>query len=231
MAVALLGAAQWMRGPDLPSIPLPRMADLPVALPDGDQIFAQKYEVSIAEWNACHAAGICGFALRARPGHPPEATPATGLNYLDALDYLSWLRAGTGHDFRLPTAAEWDAMAAEVLPEAPDPIFEDPALSWASAYLIEETAPRALKPQGSFSISPEGVADLDGSVWEWTQDCYAGIAGVNDSARCPAYFVGGEHLAAMTYLERDPARGGCAVGTPPAHLGLRPVSDRPWGPT
>jgi hypothetical protein len=43
--------------------------------------------------------------------------------------------------------------------------------------------------------------------------------------RCPAFYVGGEHIAVMSYLVRDPARGGCAVGTPPAHLGMRLVSD------
>ncbi|MEO0864526.1 MAG: SUMF1/EgtB/PvdO family nonheme iron enzyme [Pseudomonadota bacterium] len=118
-------------------------------------------------------------------------------------------------------------MAEPVLPDEPDPIFTDPSLTWASAYLIEGNAPRALKPQGSFSTSPQGVADLDGSVWEWTQDCYAGSAGTADPTRCPAFFVGGEHIAAMSYLVRDPARGGCAVGTPPAHLGMRLVSDEP----
>jgi hypothetical protein len=49
-----------------------------------------------------------------------------------------------------------------------------------------------------------------------------------DPSRCPAFFVGGEHVAAMSYLERDPARGGCAVGTPPAHLGMRLVADDPF---
>jgi formylglycine-generating enzyme required for sulfatase activity len=96
------------------------------------------------------------------------------------------------------------------------------------AYLLEGNAPRALKPQGSFSESPEGIADLDGSVWEWTRDCYRGVERGGPSDRCPAYFLGGEHVAAMSFLVRDPARGGCAVGTPPAHLGLRLVSDRPF---
>lgn len=40
-----------------------------------------------------------------------------------------------------------------------------------------------------------------------------------------AFFVAGEHIAVIPYLVRDPARGGCAVGTPPAHLGMRLVSD------
>ena len=47
------------------------------------------------------------------------------------------------------------------------------------------------------------------------------------AAYCAAYWAGGEHLSAMSYLIRDPARGGCAVGTPPAHLGMRLVTDTP----
>lgn len=101
-----------------------------------------------------------------------------------------------------------------------------PSLTWASSYLIEGRAPRALKPQGSFSASPEGVVDLDGSVWEWTMECYDGPDGGTSPDRCPAFFVGGEHLAAMSYLVRDPACGGCAVGTLPAHLGMRLISDK-----
>lgn len=107
-------------------------------------------------------------------------------------------------------AGGWHAMAASVLPDEPDPIFTDPPLTWASAYLTEGTAPRALKPQGGFSTSLEGAADLDGSVWEWTQECHAGTGDGVDPLRCPALLV-----------------GGCAVGTPPAHLGMRLVSDDP----
>lgn len=44
-----------------------------------------------------------------------------------------------------------------------------------------------------------------------------------DPARCPAFFVGGEHMAAMSYLTRDQAFGGCSVGTPTAHQGMRLV--------
>jgi formylglycine-generating enzyme required for sulfatase activity len=221
---ALVGAVLMTRGPDSISVPAPRMAETPVVMPGGSQLHVQKYEVTVAEWNACHAAGACELALRTRPGLTPETQPATGLSYVDVTGYVAWINRSTGHDFRLPTAAEWAFMAREVLPEEPDPIFTDPALTWASSYLTEGIAPRELKARGGYSTSPEGIADLDGSVWEWTQDCYAeGI----DPDRCPAFYVGGEHVAAMSYLERDPARGGCAVGTPPAHLGLRLVSDRP----
>lgn len=225
VAAVALGAALTGRGPA--PVHLPEMASAPITLSTGHALYVQRFEVTIAEWNVCAAEGGCSLTLRARPDQDAAVTPATGLSYVDAREYIDWINRKTGQDFRLPTAAEWAEMAKPVLPQEPDPIFTDPSLTWASSYMIEGTAPRALKPQGSFSTSPEGVADLDGSVWEWTQDCYAGSAGKVDPARCPAFFVGGEHVAAMSYLVRDPGRGGCAVGSPPAHLGMRLVSDAP----
>lgn len=223
-ALAVLAGALLWRAPSVDPTHLPEMAARPVILPDGRALHVQRYEVTISEWNACFTAGGCSMELRPRPGFDPATTPATRLNYVDAQDYSAWITATTGHPFRLPTAAEWAHMAAPVLPDAPDPLFTDPALRWATAYLAEGAPPRALKPQGSFSTTPEGISDLDGSVWEWTQDC---VTDEPDPKRCPAFIVGGAHESAMFYLERDPARGGCATGTPPAHLGLRLVSDRP----
>lgn len=228
IAVAIiLGAALSLRGPTPVSVPLPEMARAPVQLPTGAALYVQRYEVTVAEWNRCHAAGGCSLGLHTRAGFDPATTPATGLSHVDASEYVRWINAVTGQDFRLPSRGEWDHMARTVLPEQADPLFTDPALTWASAYLVAGLAPRALQPQGSFSASPEGIADLDGSVWEWTDQCYAGTANGANPSRCPAYFVGGEHVAVVPYLVRDPARGGCAVGVPPAHLGVRLVSDDP----
>ncbi|WP_294623212.1 SUMF1/EgtB/PvdO family nonheme iron enzyme [uncultured Roseovarius sp.] len=227
VAAVVLGAALIGRGAGHDPALLPDMAESPVTLPNGTHLYVQKYEVSVAEWNTCHDQGGCTLRLRVRPDQEAQTTPATGLSYLDVSEYLHWINDATGATFRLPTADEWAEMARPVLPKKADPAFTDPSLTWASAYLTEGIAPRALKPQGSFSISPEGIWDLDGSVWEWTQDCFAGASGETDLSRCPAFFVGGEHIAAMSYLIRDPARGGCAVGVPPAHLGMRLVSDKP----
>lgn len=203
---------------------LPAMAEKSVILPNGTAIYAQKFEVTVAEWNRCFKSEACDLELRVRPGWDPETTPATGLSYLDVDQYVHWISRASGHRFRLPTVAEWKRMAKDVLPEEPDPLFTDPSLTWASAYLVENLPARALKETGSFPETPEGVVDLSGSVWEWTKDCYTEVSG---SQACPAYYAAGEHMAAIPYLVRDPARGGCAVGSPPAHLGFRLVSDRP----
>lgn len=223
-AAVAIGAVFLTRGPDLSVLPV--MADREIALPEGGRIYVQRHEVTVREWNLCVAQNGCTLALRTRPDQDPSTTPATGLNFVDTQEYIAWINAATGHTFRLPTAEEWEHIAAPVMPEKPDPLFTDPSMTWASAYLVEGIASRALKPQGSFSTTPDGIADLDGSVWEWTQGCY-----VDDKEpdRCPAFFVGGEHVAAMSFLVRDPARGGCAVGTPPAHLGMRLVRDAATG--
>ncbi len=223
MAGAVFTGVAWMtRGPDRHL--LPEMVG-PVLVDQDRQVWVQKYEVTVAEWNTCYAAGGCAFRLVVRPDQEPAQTPATGLSYPDALGYIAWLNATAKQTYRLPRLAEWERLADAVLPDEPDPIFSDPALSWASAYLTDAAIPRALKPSGSFSTTPEGVADLDGSVWEWTQDCYSGTASNPANDRCPAFFVAGVHIAAMAYQVRDPARGGCAVGAPPAHLGMRLFSD------
>ena len=222
--IAIAGAAWITRGPDASL--LPDMAG-PIGLSDGRAVWVQRFEVTVAEWSICHDAGSCALRVMVRPGQSAATTPATGISYPDALQYVDWINGATGRAFRLPRVAEWAQIAASVMPEEPEPLFTDPALSWASAYLIEADIPRALRPSGSFSTTPEGVTDLDGSVWEWTQDCYSGIEVSAGGDRCPAFYVAGLHIAAMSFLERDPARGGCAVGVPPAHLGLRLFSDKP----
>lgn len=217
----LVGAAALLHGPTPLSQPLPQMAHTPVQLSNGAYLHVQRYEVTVAEWNLCYASGGCAFPLRLGAGFDPLTTPATGLSHVDASAYVDWINEATGLSFRLPSLSEWEEIARSVSPEKSDPLFADPALSWASTYLITGSVPRE---QGSFSITPEGIVDLDGSVWEWTQDCYGGSADGTDTKRCPAFYVGGEHIAVVPYLVRDPARGGCAVGVPPAHLGLRLVS-------
>lgn len=210
-----------LRGPNVEYIPL--MA--PVEFADGRRVYVQKFSVTTSEWNRCYEAGACSIQMRERKSG--DDYPATGLNWMDINEYVAWINETSRHEFRLPTLAEWNEMAAEVLPKKKDPIFTDPELTWASAYLMEPQINRSLRPTGSFKTTSAGISDLNGNVWEWTSDCYAGEELGLNADNCPAFWMGGEHVAAMSIFTRDPARGGCAVGTPPAHLGLRLVTDKP----
>lgn len=220
-----LGAAHYLRGPNLGNAPTVQMTS--VILQDGRNLNVQTREITISQWQDCHLAGYCSIDFSS--SEKEAEYPATGLSFPDAMQYISWFNTISDTTWRLPTAAEWHELAAEVLPEEPDPIFTDPSLTWASTYLTEANRTgRALRPSGAFSTTSAGIEDLDGNVWEWTQDCYAGSNGQGaalDIASCPAFIMGGEHEAVMSYLVRDPARGGCAVGAPPAHLGMRLVSE------
>ena len=206
--------------------PLPEMAVVSLGGDSGSQVFVQVQETTIYEWNQCYLDGGCTLELRPPIGGNPKEFPATGINWLDAQDYVRWLSKESRHPFRLPTSVEWFEFARNVVPETPDPIFTDSSLAWASAYQIEESIDRTLKSSGAWSTSIDGIVDLDGNVWEWTQDCYDGNTNTSRETACAAYVLGGEHRAVVSLLVRDSARGGCAVGTPPAHLGLRPVTDR-----
>ncbi|MFV1463870.1 MULTISPECIES: formylglycine-generating enzyme family protein [unclassified Phaeobacter] len=234
LGLAVAAALIWALGQYLPRGPIGSAGEsvhpelvLAAMEPDaGRGLYVMRHEVTVAEWNRCHADGMCSLELRTRANQDAKTMPATGVSHVDVSQYLAWINAGSDGGYRLPSVAEWAYLAEPVLPAEPEPIFSDPDLSWASAYLLGEQRSRTLRPQGSYATSPDGVVDLDGNVWEWTQDCYAGESGASPD-RCPAYFVAGEHLAAVPFLVRDPARGGCAVGSPPAHLGVRLVRDTP----
>lgn len=221
------GVAQYLRGPSFVAGNEVDIQAIPVTLQDGHALMVQTREVTIAAWQVCHQAGACALKLPIKDRE--TAYPATGLSYVDAMQYVAWINSNATSNWRLPSAAEWGELAAEVTPDMPVPIFTEPSLTWASSYLSQSTqTARALRPSGSFSETSDGIQDLDGNVLEWTSDCYAGASGqgdVIDIDRCPAFVMGGEHQAVMSYLVRDPARGGCAVGIPPAHLGMRLVSD------
>nr|WP_252731323.1 SUMF1/EgtB/PvdO family nonheme iron enzyme [Lentibacter algarum] len=225
MVACFVGFALFLSRPD--TVASPGFQTQEVTLKNGRTLAVQTREVTVAQWQACHRAGKCTLEIPAQKAE--DDYPATGISYPDAMQYLNWINASSQTAWRLPTAAEWQELATEVMPEEPDPIFTDPSLTWASTYLTDANrTSRALRPSGSFASTSTGVQDLSGNVWEWTSDCYAGASDQGaeiDITRCPAYIMGGEHEAVMSYLIRDPARGGCAVGAPPAHLGMRLVAD------
>ncbi|PZF75448.1 formylglycine-generating enzyme family protein [Aestuariivirga litoralis] len=202
----------------------PRLDDIrfrPVAMPGGTSLQVMTREVTRREWRACADAGACEDLTGPIPSSEPEL-PMTGVNRFDVEAYLAWTNGKGGADFRLPTAAEWREIAAALPRRSYRKMFDDPRLAWAADYGSMPAVSGVIRPSGGFGALPNGIADLSGNVWEWTDSC---AKDGFEPSRCPAYTVEGLHETALPIFVRDPFSGGCAAGTPPNHVGFRLVSE------
>ena len=129
-----------------------------------------QYEVTVEQWNACVAANAC---QKLTPeSNANKAAPARDLSWDDAQQYVKWLSKVTGKPYRLPTEAEW---------EYADKAGTTTAYWWGDQMRTgnanckdcggpwHKEGPESV---GSFAPNPLGLYDMNGSVWEWTADCW-----------------------------------------------------------
>lgn len=196
------------------------------------------YQVTISDYGHCVAAGAC------KPASPRRRAagnvPVTGVSFNDAESYARWLSDLTGETWRLPTIAEWTFAAGSKAADQALGIetVADPAARWLAEYERESVLGSAAfaepGPVGSLGVNEFGVADLAGSVWEWTASCDSRTTldgsgqHVSTLQSCGARFLEGRHRTAMTAFVRDARGGGCSVGAPPDNLGFRLVKEPTW---
>ncbi|HEV2515845.1 MAG TPA: formylglycine-generating enzyme family protein [Devosia sp.] len=199
-----------------------------------------KFEVSAADYARCVADGACHVA---EPRRRVEGdVPATGVSFNDATDYAQWLSAATGETWRLPSIEEWSfAAGSQAVDHAllKDTDSSNPADRWLALYEKEATvgignASAQPEPLGAFGENEFGIADLGGTVWEWTTSCNARTlvdgAGtvVSTLQSCGVRYLEGQHRTPMSAFIRDGRSGGCSVGVPPDNLGFRLVRKARW---
>jgi len=138
-----------------------------------DTFWIDQTEVTNAMYAKCVQAGKCNppsetksYARDTYYGDPQfDNYPVTYVSWNDANTYCSW----TGR--RLPTEAEWEKAArgedARAYPWGNDPPNTG-LLNYKHA--LPDTTAVGTFPKG---VSPYGVLDMAGNVWEWVADWYS----------------------------------------------------------
>jgi formylglycine-generating enzyme required for sulfatase activity len=132
-------------------------------------------QVTGAAYDRCVDDGACP-----RLAHAASAAdrPVVGVSWRDATAYAAWMTRKTGLLHRLPTDEEWTFAAGE---RARDDVLAlvdptDPAQAWIARYEAEadRVKPAASDPQpvGTFGTNENGLLDVAGNVWEWTNSCF-----------------------------------------------------------
>jgi formylglycine-generating enzyme required for sulfatase activity len=190
-------------------------------------------QVTAAAYDLCADQGAC--RPRDRREKSGADIPAVGVSWQDATAYAGWFSAQTGATWRLPTDEEW-ALAAGTR-------FADDALGttdfterWIARYEQETSRSRSVdskaRPIGTFGENENGLLDVAGNVWEWTDTCFVRQSVDADGhllgdavTNCGVRVVEGQHRTYVTDFIRDARAGGCSVGIPPANLGFRLVRE------
>ena len=130
-----------------------------------------KYEVTFSEWDACVESGGCRHAPDDRRWGGGNR-PVVNVSWRDAQEYVAWLSAETGFEYRLLSESEWEYAARAGTGTAyswGDEIGRNRAncLDCGSLWDADRTA-----PVGSFGANPFGLHDMHGNVFEWVGDCW-----------------------------------------------------------
>ncbi len=129
-----------------------------------------RYEVTFAEFDACHRDGGCSHAPR-DAGWGRGSRPVIHVSWKDAKDYVAWLSETTGRRYRLLSEAEWE-YAARAGTDSSYYWGEEPAGGHANCSRCgSDWDGKSTAPVGSLAPNGFGLFDMLGNVWEWVEDC------------------------------------------------------------
>ncbi len=133
-----------------------------------------KFEVTFAEWDACHSEGGCHI-LPEDEGWGRGDRPVINVTWNRAMRYVAWLSKKTGETYRLLSEAEWEyaARAGTTTPFSTGSLITAlQANHNGSARNLRRTA--SVGTSSIQTINRFGLHDMHGNVAEWVQDCWNG---------------------------------------------------------
>ena len=125
------------------------------------------------------------FVRESGHGHSPGSNgwgrgsrPVIDVSWDDAVAYCRWLSKETGHDYRLPTEAEWEyaCRAGTTTPFHFGETISTDQANYGGDFtygngLEGEFREKTMKV-GQFPANVFGLHEMHGNVWEWCADCY-----------------------------------------------------------
>lgn len=134
-----------------------------------DGFYLDVFEVTVEQYKQCVRAGGCEEPIYAPgcnwDGFEGKNHPINCMNRRNALAYCSWV------GLRLPTEAEWEKAArgtdGRTYPWGYELVGDEANFRGSS---IMATEPVGNHPSG---VSPYGMHDMGGNVWEWVSDWYS----------------------------------------------------------
>jgi len=192
-----------------------------------------RHQVTAADYQRCVEAEAC---LAVERDEAVPDLPVVKVSWRDAHAYASWLSRATGVPFRLPTDEEWAYAAAgrfrdDALPDTGGDPGQRALALYDRDMSREDRSDQRPRPIGSFGTNENGLLDVAGNVWEWTDTCYArraiGARGdvTTTNVNCGVRVVEGRHRTYMADFIGDARGGGCSTSAPPSNLGFRLVRD------
>lgn len=190
------------------------------------------HQVRVGDYSRCVADRACAPLA---DGQTRNDLPVVMVSFNDAQAYAAWLTKKTGAHYRLPTDEEWTYAAGSRAPNEAPLGKADAVARWVAQYTREsQTAPVEAQPQpiGYFGANENGLLDIAGNIWEWTDSCYtrsvldpSGQPVGHGTRNCGVRIAEGRHRAYVVDFIRDARAGGCAAGIPPSNLGFRLVRE------
>ncbi|MCP4695933.1 MAG: SUMF1/EgtB/PvdO family nonheme iron enzyme [Gammaproteobacteria bacterium] len=124
------------------------------------------YEVTFAEYDRFVEAAGRKKPSDSRWGRGDR--PVINVSWHDATAYAKWLGGQTGHEYRLPTEAEWEYAARAGSETAY--YFGNGASGLGEYAWYQANSGKKMHPVGGKLSNAWGLYDMHGNVWEWVQD-------------------------------------------------------------
>jgi formylglycine-generating enzyme required for sulfatase activity/tRNA A-37 threonylcarbamoyl transferase component Bud32 len=141
--------------------------------------FMGKYEVTLAQWRA--VAGLPKVKIDLNPNPyslKGDNLPVDGVSWDDATEFCARLSQLTGHNYRLPSEAQWEyaCRAGTTTPFYFGETITPDLVNYNENYPYHSAAKGTDKTTavGSFPPNTFGLYDMHGNVWEWCQDVWHG---------------------------------------------------------